>query len=89
MSAENGYEGIVKLLIEAGADVTANDNYAIQVSTENGHEKIVKLLIEAGADSTSLIIDAVKDGKLEIVKLLIEAGAIENMKEYKLLNLIH
>ena len=59
------------------------------MSTENGHEKIVKLLIEAGADSTSLIIDAVKDGKLEIVKLLIEAGAIENMKEYKLLNLIH
>ena len=32
---------VVKLLIEAGADVTADDNYAIRWASENGHVEVV------------------------------------------------
>lgn len=86
----DGKEEEAKKLIAEGANISEkNIKVDLWNAVENDYEGIVKLLIEAGADSTSLIIDAVKDGKLEIVKLLIEAGAIENMKEYKLLNLIH
>ena len=48
-AVKNNNAKTVKLLIKAGADVTACNNYAIRFASENGHTEVVKLLIEAGA----------------------------------------
>ncbi len=81
-AAEKGYSEIVKLLIEAGADVTANNNYAIKKAAANGYIEVVELLIEAGADVTAnnnyAIKKAAANGYIEVVELLIEAGADVN-----------
>src|SRR5580692_36275 len=39
-----------QLLIEAGADVHANNDYAFKWSAERGHLEVIRLLIKAGAD---------------------------------------
>ena len=65
------------MLIEAGADVTADDNSAIRWASRNGHTEVVKLLIEAGADVTArdnyAIQWASENGHTEVVELLKEA----------------
>jgi hypothetical protein len=52
-AAGNGHEGVVKLLLEAKADVEAHVLYretALGPAAGNGHEGVVKLLLEAKAD---------------------------------------
>jgi len=48
-----GHKEIVKLLIQAGADVNAKEyeygRTALYYAREEGHEEIVQLLLEAGA----------------------------------------
>ena len=39
-----------QVTIDAGADVTAVDNYAIRYAAKNGHTEVVKMLIEARSD---------------------------------------
>lgn len=48
-AVKNNNTKLVSLLIQAGADVTADDNYAIRFASANGHAEVVKILIEAGA----------------------------------------
>ena len=76
---EYGVASAVKVLIEAGADVTAGDNWAIRWASYRGYTDIVKLLIEAGADVTAgnnwAIRYANGAGHTGVVKLLIDAGA--------------
>lgn len=78
-AAENGHLEIVKLLLEAGADVHAEDNYALRWAATNGHTEIVRLLLEAGADVHAQNKFALKwtayKGHTEVVRLLLEAGA--------------
>lgn len=55
MAVEGGYENIVKLLLEAGADPNYTDPFIeedyspLQAAKEKGNEEIVKLLKAAGA----------------------------------------
>lgn len=76
----------VKLLIEAGADVNAVDDFRFSPSlmwaSYYGHTGIAKLLIDAGADINAVNKDchtaltwAVRDKDIEMIKLLIDAGA--------------
>jgi len=47
-ASARGYEGIVKLLLEKGADVNAQGGWhgnALQAASARGHEGIVKLLL--------------------------------------------
>jgi ankyrin repeat protein len=78
-ASRNGHIEVVKLLIGAGADVTADDNEAIRFASENGHIEVVKLLIGAGADVTADDNEAIRfaseNGHIEVVKLLIDNGA--------------
>jgi len=42
--------GVIKGLLEEGANVHAGDGWALIWASENGHLEIIKLLIEYGAD---------------------------------------
>jgi len=42
----------IKYLVEHGADITTEDNYAIRWAATNGHFDVVKYLAEHGADLT-------------------------------------
>lgn len=48
--ATNGYPEATEKMIEAGADVHADNNYAIRWATEGGWTEIVEILLNAGAD---------------------------------------
>jgi hypothetical protein len=77
-ASENGKVEIVKMLLKAGADVNAEDDYALRMASA-GHFEVVKLLLEAGANIHSNddypLLRATNRGHLEIVKLLLKYGA--------------
>ena len=69
----------INILIENGADIHADDDYAIRCSSRNGHIEVVKFLVENGADihannDFSLRCSSFR-GHIEVVKFLIEKGA--------------
>ncbi len=78
-ACEKGDTAKVREYLVQGADVTANDHYAIQAAAANGHPETVKLLIDHGTDITAgnhaAIRWAAANGHLETVKLLIGHGA--------------
>jgi ankyrin repeat protein len=87
----SGHTDIVKLLIEAGADVNKKDKRnrytVLMVTSSAGQKEVAKLLIEAGANvnaqddgGNTALLDATWRGETEIVKLLIEEGADVNAK---------
>ena len=69
----------VKYLVENGADVHADNDYALCLSAENGHFDIVKYLVENGTDihakNDHALCWSAKNGHLEVVRLLLENGA--------------
>ena len=71
-----------------GADVTANDNYAVRWASHNGHLDTVQYLVSQGADiaayktmqcagldATMLLILWTYNGHLDIVQYLVSQGA--------------
>ena len=61
-------------LINEGADVHADNDYALMVASENGHIEVVKILLEHGADvhadNDSALRYASSNGHVDAVKLL-------------------
>ena len=86
----NGYEKVVKMLMDSGADVNAQreDFYsnALQAALSNRHEKVVKMLVDSGADVnaqggdfySSALQAASSYGYEKVVKMLIDSGADVN-----------
>ncbi|KAI8514584.1 Unconventional myosin-XVI [Branchiostoma belcheri] len=80
-----GQTGVVKLLIQHGADVGARDidgGTALHLAIRNGHTRIVELLIQHGADVTARDKDdmtalhwASRNGHTGVVELLVQHGA--------------
>ncbi|KAK7178124.1 hypothetical protein PSPO01_15822, partial [Paraphaeosphaeria sporulosa] len=80
-----GHETIVKLLLDAGADVNAQGGEygnALQAASDGGHEAVVKVLVDKGADINAqggrygkVLQAASYRGHETIVKLLLEKGA--------------
>ena len=68
-----------KYLIEKGANIHANNDFALEWNAENGHLDVVKYLIEKGADVHANDNYALRwsayNGHLDVVKYLIENGA--------------
>jgi len=83
-ACKNGYVGVVKLLLDNGADVKySNDGFtALHFAMRSGNKEIVKMLLAHGADTEARD----KSGRRpifiarqlhydEIVEMLIEAGS--------------
>jgi hypothetical protein len=87
-ASERGYEQVVKLLLDKGADVNAQGGRygnALQAASERGNEQIVKLLLDKGADVNAqggrygnALQAASERGNEQIVKLLLDKGANVN-----------
>jgi len=92
MAAYKGYTGIVKLLLEAGADVAVVDPgmkaTALHAAAYAGNAEAAKLLLEYKIDidkqgpynGYTALHDAVWQNNVETAKILIEAGANLNIK---------
>jgi len=72
--ARHGKTEFVKYLLDAGADVHADDDAALQWACYEGHTEIVKILLDAGADvhaeNDFALQTASYNGHTEIVKIL-------------------
>ena len=82
--AEEGRIGVVKLLLDTGADMTMVDvsgRTVLQAAVEKGQEDVVKLLLDRGANPNlkgSEFPLIVACGNEKIFKLLLAAGANPN-----------
>ena len=91
-AASGGYEAIVRLLLEKGADIETKDTLqqtALMHAVIGGHEAIVRLLLEKGADiearrvyqQQTALLQAVDYGEEAIVRLLLENRADINARD--------
>jgi ankyrin repeat protein len=85
-AAAAGHPEIVRMLLDAGADVNADSGAALTAAA--GHAEIVRLLLDRGADVNARrsdgltpLMSAAGAGRVETVKLLLERGADPNTKE--------
>ena len=87
MAAQEGHLEIVKLLLDAGADVnipSRSGQTPLYQASGQGYLEIVKLLLNAGADIKveGILYQAIKNGHLETLEFLLTAGADVNSKDY-------
>ncbi|KAI1092523.1 hypothetical protein F5B19DRAFT_454286 [Rostrohypoxylon terebratum] len=89
-SAYDGTINIIRLLLDAGANINAPEGWAIQTAATEGHYDVVEELLKRGADVNaftenenfepgSAIQGACEGGKTEIVSLLLQHGANPNL----------
>ncbi len=92
-AADRNDEGVAKLLLDAGADVTARTRIGeytpLLVASRRGNAEVIRVLLEAGADvdlrtttaGTSALHFAAAAGRAQALELLIEAGAELDARE--------
>ena len=90
-AARYGHTGIVRLLLDNGANVNATNvnQTALSYAAEYGHDAIVKLLLDKGADidateafGWTALLHATDNGHEAAVKLLLEGGADIHAEEH-------
>lgn len=66
-------------LIKVGANIHADNDFALRWAARNGRLRVVKLLLKKSANihayNDAALCLAARNGRLEIVKLLLESGA--------------
>jgi ankyrin repeat protein len=87
LAALNGDTGLVKALIDKGAEVNKKGWAPLHYACANGHDDIVKLLldnsayIDAGSpNGTTPLMMAARGNHLSTVKVLLDAGADSRLK---------
>jgi hypothetical protein len=88
VAADKGHVGVIKVLIQNGADVNRRDESMwtpIQCASVHGYGDVVKLLIRNGADVNAVNICnwtslhlAASSGRVGVTKLLVQSGANVN-----------
>lgn len=89
-AAYDGTLDMVKMLLDAGADIASSEGWALQTAAGEGHEDVVKELLSRGVDVNANTGDerfpqgtalqaACEAGKLDIVKLLLDSNADPNL----------
>ena len=72
-------KGTLEWIISCGADIHADDDYALYQAAKNGHLEVTKLLLEyradVHADDDYALCLASSNGHVDVVKLLLESGA--------------
>ena len=75
-AAWRGASNAVRVLLEAGADVHAKEDWAVRWAAKNGHTETVKALLAAGADvhgeQDAAVRKASANGHTDTVRLLKE-----------------
>ena len=78
-ASRSGRAEIVRLLLDAGADVHAFVDGALRAASEEGYAEVVRMLLEAGADVHARSDEAMRlasmNGHIEVVQLLRDVGA--------------
>lgn len=92
-AAKNGFDILVRLLIERGADIerrtTLIGKTPLHLAAENGHDRVVKVLLERGAGieaqdtmfGQTPLMWAAEKGHLAVVELLLNEGAQIEVKD--------
>ena len=90
-AAANGYQRVMKLLVNAGADPNTRDENGktpLDWAAEMEHQEAVKLLVEMGADPNARneygytpLHWAARNGHQKAVKFLVDAGADPKAKD--------
>lgn len=80
-AADRGHVQIVKLLLDRGADVNAQDTFykmrAIDIASMNKHTEVVRLLLERGSKGAgNVLAAAVQQGNAALVKAALASGDI-------------
>jgi ankyrin repeat protein len=88
-AAESGNLAAITYLVEQGANIHADDDYALRMSAHYGHLKVVKYLVEQGADIHAKDDEALRwsaeNGHLKVVEDLVKLGAnIHAQKDHAL-----
>jgi len=88
LASKDGIFDIVEYLIEHGADIHIDNDYALRYASKNRHVKIIKYLLAHGANvhvnNDRPLRYALTCNHLEIIKILIEYGADSHiMYNYK------
>ncbi len=78
-AAQNGHSGVVRFLIEKGADVNVKDTFygmtALQRAAGQGQAEVVKLMIERGASGVgNALTAAVFSKKTAVLQAVLETG---------------
>ena len=89
-AAERGYDKVVQMLLDAGADLKLQGKgcgNALQLASRGGHEKVVQMLLDAGADPKfqdkgygNALQAAVDRGYIKVVQMLLDAGTDPNLE---------
>ncbi len=81
-------EDIVKMLLDAGANVKSYGYIALEIATRNSNKSIIRMLLDAGVIlnerypyGDGILFPAVEKNNKDIIKLLIDAGANVDAKD--------
>lgn len=87
LAVREGHEGVVRRLLESGADVNANGNVGedLRLASASGMAGIVQILLENGADANApgshfgnSLQAASANGHEQVARLLLDNGAVVN-----------